>query len=502
MIPRCATVLSVVALLLVGFGGTAAAVQAADDEEVDVLIQFRGGAGNAERAAVREHRGTVRRSFRLVPAVAARVPRSELAALRRNPRIDRIEPDLEVHASDAEMDNVWGVGRIGGAFAHAGAHRGAGVRVAVIDTGIDYNHPDLNANYAGGWDFVNDDNDPWDDDGHGTHVAGTIAAEDDGYGAVGVAPDVRLYALKVLDANGSGSFSDVIAAVEWCIDEGIHITNNSYGSSGNPGSIVKSAFDRAAAAGILMVAAAGNSGTSSGTTDSVEYPARFSSVLAVAATTSSDARASFSSTGPDVEIAAPGQAIYSTIPDNRYASWSGTSMACPHVVGAAAVLFGAGVTDASDLRFLLSASAQDLGAAGLDTHFGNGLIDLVAALSAVSAPPAPDPDPGSDPTPSGLVGAYDVEYAQFGGKRNNKSIAIAVHVLDDGGLPVPDAVVSVRVTRGAATVLTADSVTDSSGIAVFTIDRARRGTYATEILDIQADSLTWDGLTPANSYTK
>jgi subtilisin family serine protease len=470
---------------------------AAADDEVRVLVSFKARPGRAERDAVRNRGGNVRHVYRLVPAVSARVPQSELAALRRDPRVDQVELDLQVHASDLELDNAWGVARIGAATAHGLDQRGSGVKVAVIDTGIDYTHPDLNGNYAGGWDFVNDDNDPMDDDGHGTHVAGTIAAEDDDAGAVGVAPEAELYALKVLDENGNGFFSDVIAAVEWCIANEIRVTNNSYGSWGDPGSIVRDAFDSAAAAGILMVAAAGNSGSRRGTGNTVEYPARYESVVAVAAVTAGDARASFSSTGPDVEVAAPGASIFSTVPGGGYAWYSGTSMACPHAAGAAAVLIGAGVVDAADLRFLLAVSAEDLGTAGRDMWYGHGLVDVASALSAVVGPPDPDPDPGVE-----QVHVESIAYSLSGGRLANRNLAIALLVLDDEQLPVPDAGVEIRVTRNGGTALVAQGVTDGSGLVVFNILNAAKGTYVTEVLDISADPLEWDGVTPANSFKK
>ncbi|MBU2052676.1 MAG: S8 family serine peptidase, partial [Nanoarchaeota archaeon] len=150
--------------------------------------------------------------------------------------------------------------------------------------GIDYNHPDLKSNYKGGYDFVNTDTDPMDDHGHGTHVAGTVAALDNGIGVVGVAPEANLYALKVLSSGGSGSYSDVIAALQWCVNNGIQVTNNSYGSSGDPGTNVKEAFDNAYNIhGIIHVAAAGNSGNPPGRGDNIIYPARYDSVIAVAA---------------------------------------------------------------------------------------------------------------------------------------------------------------------------------------------------------------------------
>jgi hypothetical protein len=247
--------------------------------------------------------------------------------------------------------------------------------VAVIDTGIDYNHPDLNANYAGGYDFVNGDSDPKDDHGHGTHVSGTIAGEDDGAGVVGVAPMTKIYALKALNSFGGGSWSDIIAAVQRAVDLGIPVTSNSYGDSSYPGNTVRDAFANAAAAGVLHIAAAGNSGNSSGTGDNVGYPAKFDSVVAVAATDQTNSRAYFSSTGPDVELAAPGVNVTSTLPGGGYGTMSGTSMATPHVAGTAALVIACGVAGPASVRQRLQQTADDLGAAGRDSLYGFGLVD-------------------------------------------------------------------------------------------------------------------------------
>lgn len=360
---------------------------------VDVLITFRGVPGPAEEALMRSVGSRISRRFHLVPVVAANLPVQALSALLAEPRVTTVEPDGLVFALDGELDAAWGVGRIGAGTPQAEGIRGAGVRVAVIDTGIDYVHPDLAPNFAGGFDFVNNDADPWDDHGHGTHVAGTIGARDNDLGVVGVAPDVQLYGLKVLDANGSGSFSNVIAALEWAVDHGVQITNNSYGTSTDPGSAVEAAFANAEAAGVLHVAAAGNSGNCWGLSDTVGWPARYGSVIAVAATDQYDLRACFSAHGPALELAAPGVAINSTVPGGGYTQYSGTSMASPHVAGTAALVMSAGPTDENangrvndDVGVMLTSTVQDLGDPGWDELYGFGLVDAAAAVAAVLSP--------------------------------------------------------------------------------------------------------------------
>lgn len=368
-----------------------------------VFIGFLSRPGAREEALVRGAGGRVKYTYHIVPAMAATLPEAAVTALAKNPAVAYIEPDAEVYAIDAELDNAWGVKQIGAGAVQADGNKGTGARVAVIDTGVDYNHSDLQGRYAGGWDFVNNDADPMDDNGHGTHVAGTIAANDNGAGVVGVAPEARLYALKVLDSQGSGTFSDVIKALEWATDQGIQVTNNSYGSDAPPTDTVNNvtaemAFDNSYNAGMLHVAAAGNSGFFTGLFppgDVVGYPARFGSVIAVAATDGGNTVAWFSSTGPAVELAAPGVNINSTLPGNGYGINTGTSMASPHVAGTAALIITSGISDSDgdgfvndEVRQRLDSTADDMGDTGRDWLYGYGLVNAAQAASS-SGTPAP-----------------------------------------------------------------------------------------------------------------
>ncbi|MBA7671773.1 hypothetical protein ES703_79936 [subsurface metagenome] len=385
-------IVAVTLALMVSLIGPAT-VAASPPEMVKVLIGFDRQPSSDEEGIVRGAGGAIKYTYHLVPAIAASIPETAIQGLLRNPKVTSIEPDITVYAIDAELDNSWGVKHIGAGIVHDGDNKGTGVKIAIIDSGVDYNHPDLNDNYAGGWDFVNNDSDPMDDDGHGTHVAGTIAAGDNGVGVVGVAPEARIYALKVLE-GGTGDYSDVIAAIQWAVDNGIQVTNNSYGSSGDPGTTVKAAFDNAYAVGVLHVAAAGNEGIPPGRGDNVIYPARWDSVIAVAATDENDNRARWSSTGPDVELSAPGVNINSTLPGGDYVRMSGTSMASPHVAGTAALVITAGITGNGAVRQQLVDTADDLGDAEWDTKYGYGLVDAnEAALPAVpNTPPVADAD--------------------------------------------------------------------------------------------------------------
>ena len=356
-----------------------------------VLIRYASSASKSDESLIASKGGTVKFRARFVDVIAAEVPPSALSALRSDARVSAIEPDLEISAlqTSTELANTWGVVKIGADKVAASGNRGTGIKVAVIDTGVDYRHSELAVNYAGGYDFVNKDADPLDDNGHGTHCAGTIAAAANGAGVVGVAPEARIYALKVLDSTGSGNFSNVIAALQWCVDNGIQVTSNSYGASSNPGTTVEDAFRKAEAAGILNLCAAGNNGTAAGTEDNINYPARYASCIAVGATDSSNNRASFSCTGPKLEVMAPGVSIYSTVPGGGYATYSGTSMATPHVSGVVALALKAGYP-ASQVRSRLQQFVLDLGASGFDNQYGYGLTQSagVAGTGATNTAPA------------------------------------------------------------------------------------------------------------------
>jgi subtilisin family serine protease len=303
-------------------------------------------------------------------------------------------------------------------------NKGSGVNVAIIDTGIDYTHSDLDANFGTllGYDFVNDDSEPMDDNGHGTHCAGIVAAEDNGEGVVGVAPGAHLYAVKVLDSGGSGYGSDVIAGIQWSVTNNMDVISMSLGS--DFGSIsLKTACDNAYySSGVLLVAAAGNDGNPPGKGDNVDYPAGYDSVIAVAATDRSDNRASFSSTGSAVELAAPGVSIYSTWRNGGYATKSGTSMACPHVAGTAALVIG-------DVRQRLRDTADDLGPTGFDTKYGYGLVDADGAALGDLVPVVDIVNPADKSTVSGTEVTIEVSASDDNG------VTKVEYSIDSGAYP-------------------------------------------------------------------
>lgn len=212
--------------------------------------------------------------------------------------------------------------------------KGEGVKVAVLDTGCDLDHPDLKANLLPGFNFVNPSRDPNDDNSHGTHVSGIIAAENNEIGMVGVAPKAKIIPVKVLDRNGNGNLVDVAKGIRWAVDSAAaDIICMSLGSP-NPVQEVRKAIQYAHSKGVVCFVAAGNSGL----TKNVFYPAEYPETVAIGSIDENLCRSSFSNTGKNLDFMAPGNKIFSTVPDNWYAVLSGTSMAAPFAVGVAALL--------------------------------------------------------------------------------------------------------------------------------------------------------------------
>jgi subtilisin len=369
-------------------------VAAAPPEKIAVIVGFK---GNPNQDLINAYGGNVKCQYNLIPAIACELTEQAINALKKNPVIAYIEEDIEVQAIADTMP--WGVDRIDADVVQAGGNTGTGVKIAIIDTGIDYTHPDLNDNYKGGYDFVNNDADPKDDNGHGTHCAGIAAAESNGLGVIGVAPQASLYAVKVLNSRGSGTLSGIILGIEWSVNYNIQVASMSLGTSTYTQSL-KDACDNANVAGLIVVAAAGNEGDGNPDTVEYSYPAAYESVIAVGATDRYNVAPYWSNTGPYVELAAPGVGIYSTLPTYRvtlsrsygynYGTLSGTSMACPHVTGTVALVIASDPTlTGTQVRDRLTATADDLGNAGKDNVYGYGLVD--ADEAAPAGPPDLDP---------------------------------------------------------------------------------------------------------------
>ncbi len=358
-------------------------------KEDRVIVKFKNGLQESEMASAAQMVNVSNiKNFKYIGAQLWTLSDISVAdainLLKNDPRIVYIEPDYQVSIINTPNDpmytDLWGMHNIGQTGGTPDADidapeawnttTGNGVIIGVIDSGVDYNHPDLTNNMwtnpgeipgngidddgngyvddIHGYDFVNGDGDPWDDNDHGTHCSGTIAGEgNNGIGVAGVCWTAQIMALKFLDYSGSGWTSDAVYAIEYAIANGAHLTNNSWGGGGYS-SALYDAIDAAHGAGQLFCAASGNDGMN--TDYSPHYPSSYNldNIISVAATDHNDGLAGFSNYGStSVDIGAPGVSILSTTPGNTYQYFNGTSMATPHVAGAAALILSAnpGLTD-------------------------------------------------------------------------------------------------------------------------------------------------------------
>jgi subtilisin family serine protease len=264
----------------------------------------------------------------------------------------------------------WGIRRVNAPAAWARS-QGEGVKVAIIDTGIDCTHPDLRANCAGGYNAVGSGA-PIDDNGHGSHVAGTVAGVLDGRGVAGVAPRARLYAVKVLDKDGAGGLVSIIKGLIWAGRNRMDVANMSLGAP--MGTVfMRGALMYASSQGVAVIAAAGNDG------GAVNYPAAYPEAVAVSALGPNDQIAPFSSRGRQVEFIAPGMDVRSSLPGGLWDEFNGTSMATPHVTGLAALAVSRGAHGVDAVRRALRAAAVPV--AGLRPHEqGAGVVDAAALV--------------------------------------------------------------------------------------------------------------------------
>jgi subtilisin len=260
--------------------------------------------------------------------------------------------------------------------------RGEGVKVAVLDTGVDTSHPDLMANIKAGMNFTGgNEADYFDRQGHGSHCAGIIAGVDNEQGVVGVAPKAELYIAKVLGDNGSGSIQGICEGVMWAVMNKVDIISMSLGCTEDPGPMLQQAIKYAYDNGVVVVAAAGNEASHVG------WPAVYEETIAVGAIDDRRSIAGFSNFGTQVDVAAPGVDILSTYPVGKYARLSGTSMATPVVAGTIALMIAhfrkQGITHTpASIMELLRTRSQDGGAIGRDNFFGDGIVDVDKLIHA------------------------------------------------------------------------------------------------------------------------
>jgi thermitase len=391
-------------VLLAAFAGSA---QAARYDAHTVIVKFASGVSQAQRSALFSTTGVTRTTGHVAGVGASVVtvsgnPATVAARLNRSALVNYAEPNFILKATATPNDPLYpqlyglnNTGQTGGrADADIDAPEGwdaaglgafpatGGTKIGIVDTGIDQTHPELSGKVAACGDALGGmvvSGECTDDSLHGTHVAGTIAAKaNNATGVAGVDFNASLVICKALRGGaGVGLTSDVSSCITWAHAQGAKVISMSLGGGASTTlqQAVQGAWENGGATGSVIVAAAGNDGDST-----VSYPAGYAEVVSVAATDQNDAKASFSNTNGDVEVAAPGVDILSTIPGGQYAELSGTSMATPHASGVTGVLWQLfPASTASAIRSKLDAAVDDLGPAGRDQSFGFGRVNLCKA---------------------------------------------------------------------------------------------------------------------------
>lgn len=403
--------MAITAMFTIILSGTALASKAESESEPvkRKIVVFKAGVDEITKENLINKSGAEKiKDLRLIRGKAVKLTAQAEKNLDKENSVLRIDDDVEIFAlsMSGQNDNEenfnlsrsakaqakrsqpaealpWGVDKIDAEKVWPSGNTANPVKVGIIDTGIDVRHPDLQGNIKGGMSAVGYTLSYNDDNGHGTHVAGITAAADNTIGVIGAGPNIDLYAIKVLDRRGAGYLSDIIEGLDWAIANGMQVVNMSLGASVDVQSF-HDAVIRAKAAGITQVAAAGNSG------GSVGYPAAYPEVIAVSATDINNNLASWSSRGPEVDLAAPGVNIYSTYKGSIYAALSGTSMAAPHAAGSAALVLNTpvgaydanlnGNWDPSEVQQKLQDRALDLGEPNFDSLYGAGLVNAYNAV--------------------------------------------------------------------------------------------------------------------------
>jgi subtilisin family serine protease len=377
-----------------------AGVNEMEESSIDVrdryVVVFKESVRDVDRAVDEMTRGngaTVHFRYRhALKGFNATIPPQAVEALKKNPNVDYIEPDGIARKTQQSNPPSWGLDRIDQRNlplnqTYNYQNNGSGVRVYILDTGIRFNHQEYNGRAFSGWDFIQNDPDASDCDGHGTHVAGTVGGT-----SVGVAKGVTLIAVRVLDCNGSGSWGGVIAGIDWVTANHIKpaVANMSLG--GGYYAPINTAVANSIAAGVVYAISAGNSNA-----NACNYsPASTPAALTVGSTTSGDVRSSFSNYGSCVDIFAPGSSIYSSTmtSTSSYQSWSGTSMASPHVAGVAALYLSAN-PNATPTQ--VETAVKSNATTGVLSSIGSGSPNSLL-YSLIAAPAGPVPNAPSNLT--------------------------------------------------------------------------------------------------------
>lgn len=368
-------------LLISGWASSNASAEANDASD-RVIISFK---ENIDYDLLEEMGAEIHEEFDAISAVSVTLPNEQLVQTASNDSsIEYVEENSTVTA--AGQTTTWGYRTVKANTATSLGYTGKGVKIAIIDSGINSKHPDLKV--AGGVSKVENSSAFTDGNGHGTHVAGVIGAQNNSIGTVGVAPDSLIYSVKVLSANGVGTLEGVVAGIQWAIDQKVDIINMSL-TTINDDKALRDIAQKAYEAGIVVIAASGNE-REKGLYNDVLYPARFSSVIAVGSVSKLNKLSYFSNYGASQELVAPGEGILSSFTDSKttsnedYAISEGTSVASPFVAGTFAQYMEAYPHLSNiQLRETVKRAAVDLGVKGRDNTYGNGLVQSLQTKAAL-----------------------------------------------------------------------------------------------------------------------
>ncbi len=512
--------LMMVAMTLLGLavaGGAlttaqAASQTAAEPEAAGVIVKFHKGTTLAEVGAALDDaqaapaRSTTLDGVALLEPDAGQTIDGAVAALEGNPDVAYAEPDyvvaIDAVPNDPLYDSQWAYPYIGLPTAWDRTTGSTSVVVAVVDTGVELADPELDGNLVAGYNAITPAGSANDDHGHGTHVAGTIAAEsNNSAGVAGICWTCKIMPVKVLNSAGSGSMSDVAEGIVWAVANGADVINLSLGSTG-ASTTVQTSVDNAWAAGVIVVAAAGNNAADANTADDfVLYPAAYANAIAVGAFDSAGTRAPFSNYGPELDISAPGVGILSTVLGSSYDSWSGTSMATPHVAGVIGLMIASGMTDKDAIRSKLLSTATDAGTAGFDSYYGNGRLN--AALAVL---PQYGVTWGADTAASSMTtgtdATFNVSFTNAGSltwvSSGTNRVNFSYHWKNGACSGTTTAVYDGKRTRLPSDTASGAAV---SNLSVAVTPPAAAGTYCL-VLDLVREGVTWFSSQGASTKTK
>lgn len=516
---RIATVAIVLGLLL-SLMALASPVFADDSKSGDtsperLLIKFKPGLNASAMAEVHQKAGgKFEAVISGIGVQVVTVPHGQgaakLSVYRMQKEVSYAEPDGLAQTVDAPNDpylgSQWGLTKVQASQAWDITKGSRDVNIAILDTGIDLEHPDLATKIVSSINFTTSPTADANGHSHGTHVAGIAAAlTNNSTGVAGLAYDCSLMNVKVLGDDGYGAYSWIAQGIIWAADNGADVVNLSLGGS-SASSTLENAVNYAWSRGVVVVAAAGNDGSTS-----AFYPAYYANCIAVGATDSNDLMPSWSNYSSWVDVAAPGSSIYATMPDNLYGYKSGTSMASPHVAGLAGLLFSV-ASDSNgngrvndEVRSKIETTCDNT---GIDVAYGR--INAYKAVSGfTSAPvptptpaptPAPTPTPIPEPTPTPAPKPMWVDTITF--NLVGKSLRVDCKLTSESGA-VAGAQVGMKLNCSCGKTWNFLGTTDSAGIVSFTVQKAPAGDYAATVTGLTASGYTWDatqGITSA-SYT-